>query len=165
MQGQVNLPVVLLVDDAQDTLDYITIGVDVFKPKFRVETASTGEEAIRKMNEKHYDAVILDVALPGMTGSMVADVIRRSNKEIPMAFLTGYSGQSLHQNAEEFNAQFWSKKEVLLDFEQVITHICGLLGNTDCAGEPESLEIREGRRAVESYKIPKFMTQIARALR
>ena len=35
---------------------------------YRTETANSGEEALRKAKESHFDIVFLDVNMPGMNG-------------------------------------------------------------------------------------------------
>lgn len=75
----VRLPVdrhrtVLIVDDNQDTLHLFTRYLE--GRAHQVLTASTGEEALRVVAEKHPDAVILDVMLPSADGWEILQSVR-----------------------------------------------------------------------------------------
>ena len=55
---------------------------------YEVETASDGEEGLRRANDKAFDLVILDVMLPGMSGFDVCRELRRSAVATPVLILT-----------------------------------------------------------------------------
>ncbi|MET0466311.1 MAG: ATP-binding protein, partial [Chitinophagaceae bacterium] len=56
----------------------------------RVDTASSGEEALKKVLKFNYALIILDVQMPGMDGFEVAESISgySKSKDIPIIFLT-----------------------------------------------------------------------------
>ena len=57
---------------------------------FNVITASSGQEALEKLNKKKPDLVILDIMMPGMTGFDVCEELRSHNntKGYKVIFLT-----------------------------------------------------------------------------
>ncbi|MBK1438531.1 hybrid sensor histidine kinase/response regulator [Parapedobacter sp. ISTM3] len=57
---------------------------------FEVDTASSGEEALKKVLKNDYQLVILDVQMPGMDGFEVAEAISGISKtsELPIIFLS-----------------------------------------------------------------------------
>lgn len=57
---------ILVVDDSLTEMQVITSCLK--KGGLNVETASSGEEAITKINSQKPDAIILDVVLPGRSG-------------------------------------------------------------------------------------------------
>lgn len=79
---------ILLVDDKQENLFSLRKLLEV--NKFEVDTALSGEEALRKILKKDYSLIILDVQMPGMDGYEVAEAISGYSKasEIPIIFLS-----------------------------------------------------------------------------
>ncbi|WP_262711460.1 ATP-binding protein [Chryseobacterium sp. SNU WT5] len=63
------------------------------KNDFEVDTASSGEEALKKILKKSYVLIILDVQMPGMDGFEVADAISGYSKakETAIIFLSAAS--------------------------------------------------------------------------
>ncbi len=60
---------------------------------FDVDTALSGEEALKKILRNDYSLLILDVQMPGMDGFEVADAIKGLNKsrDLPIIFLSAVS--------------------------------------------------------------------------
>ncbi|MCK9613233.1 MAG: response regulator transcription factor [Bacteroidales bacterium] len=50
--------------------------------------ADNGEDALNLFNSQYFDLIILDVMLPKKDGFSIAKDIRKTNKEIPIIFLT-----------------------------------------------------------------------------
>ena len=58
-------------------------------PRFQVEDrAGDGVEALRLLKTKMYDAVVLDVVLPRMSGTELVHELRRQRNPIPVLMLT-----------------------------------------------------------------------------
>lgn len=79
---------VLVVDDEPRMRDLITLHL---KGEFHVESASSGEEALKILAERPFDVVILDVLMPGKDGWEVCQEIRRTF-DTPVIMLTALSG-------------------------------------------------------------------------
>lgn len=60
---------------------------------FPVDTAESGEEALKKVLKNNYALIILDVQMPGMDGFEVAEALSGSNKtkDVPIIFLSAAS--------------------------------------------------------------------------
>ncbi len=56
---------------------------------YEVETAATGDEALRLIGELQPDLVILDIMLPGINGFEVCRRARRDGHDVPVLMLTG----------------------------------------------------------------------------
>jgi CheY-like chemotaxis protein len=67
-------PRVLVVDD--DAVIVRLLEVNFRLDGFDVETASRGEEAIRKATELHPDVIVMDVMMPGLDGWTVTERLR-----------------------------------------------------------------------------------------
>lgn len=82
---------ILIVDDSPENI--ISLKKVLEKNDFKVDTASSGEEALKKILKKSYVLVILDVQMPGMDGFEVAETISgyRKAKETAIIFLSAAS--------------------------------------------------------------------------
>lgn len=79
---------ILIVDDSPENI--ISLQKVLEKNNFEVDTASSGEEALKKILKKSYVLVILDVQMPGMDGFEVAEAISGYSKakETAIIFLS-----------------------------------------------------------------------------
>lgn len=75
----------LIAEDERSAGSYLVKGFS--EAGFVVDWAQTGPDALHKANENAYDALILDVGLPGLTGWEVLKQLRDS-KQTPVIFLT-----------------------------------------------------------------------------
>ncbi|OWK74302.1 hybrid sensor histidine kinase/response regulator [Flavobacteriaceae bacterium JJC] len=82
---------ILIVDDAPENI--ISLKKVLEKNGFEVDTASSGEEALKKILKKSYVLIILDVQMPGMDGFEVAEAISGYSKakETAIIFLSAAS--------------------------------------------------------------------------
>lgn len=82
---------ILIVDDRKENILSLKSILELHK--FEVDTAASGEEALRKILRSDYELVILDVQMPGMDGFEVAEAISgySKSKDIPIIFLTAVS--------------------------------------------------------------------------
>ncbi|MGV8915990.1 MAG: ATP-binding protein [Kaistella sp.] len=82
---------ILIVDDSPENI--ISLQKVLEKNDFEVDTASSGEEALKKILKKSYVLIILDVQMPGMDGFEVAEVISGYSKakETAIIFLSAAS--------------------------------------------------------------------------
>jgi two-component system sensor histidine kinase/response regulator len=69
---------ILIVDDTPENL--ISLKKVLEKHDFEVDTAASGEEALRKVLKNEYVLIILDVQMPGMDGFEVAEAISGYSK-------------------------------------------------------------------------------------
>lgn len=61
---------------------------ELLSSSFTVDVASDGEEGLFLALQNIYDAIILDVMLPGMDGFQIIQELRRENIKTPVLFLT-----------------------------------------------------------------------------
>lgn len=82
---------ILIVDDIQENIFSLQRTLEV--NGFRVDTATSGEEALKKVLRNSYSLIILDVQMPGMDGFEVAEMLSSSNrtKDTPIIFLSAVS--------------------------------------------------------------------------
>lgn len=79
---------ILIVDDNQENIFSLQSLLQLHL--FKVDTALSGEEALKKILKNSYSLIILDVQMPGMDGYEVAESITGFNrtKDIPIIFLS-----------------------------------------------------------------------------
>lgn len=91
MPIEVEKPRVLVVDDVPANL--IAMKATLKGLDITIATATSGNDALRKMLEDAYALVLLDVQMPGMDGYEVAELMRGAEHtaDIPIIFVTAYS--------------------------------------------------------------------------
>ena len=79
---------ILIVDDNQENI--FSLQRLLHLNRFETDTATSGEDALKKILKNDYSLVILDVQMPGMDGFEVAESITSINKarDIPIIFLS-----------------------------------------------------------------------------
>lgn len=82
---------ILIVDDKPENIFSLKSILEV--NNFKVDTALSGEEALKKILKNFYALIILDVQMPGMDGFEVAETISgfKKAKDIPIIFLSAAS--------------------------------------------------------------------------
>lgn len=80
-----------------------------------VGEASSGEEALRAVEELSPDVVIMDVSMPGMTGIEATRRIKASHPEIAVLALTMYEGEQYFFQMLEAGASGYVPKRAAAD--------------------------------------------------
>ena len=70
---------VLLVDDNEATRTLITA---ILQRDYQIESALDGMEAVEKLRARHYDAILLDLRMPGSDGFTVLDFLKADHPEL-----------------------------------------------------------------------------------
>lgn len=84
---------VLVVDDEKDIIQLIRYNLE--REGFNVESASDGNEALKKAVEVKPDVILLDIMLPGKDGYDVIKSLNQSERtaNVPVIFLTAKSAE------------------------------------------------------------------------
>jgi DNA-binding NtrC family response regulator len=80
---------VLLVDDELDFLDVMR--ERLANRGMEVSTSASAVEALAQLETEHFDAVILDLKMPGMDGLEALNRIKEKRPEIQVILLTGHA--------------------------------------------------------------------------
>ena len=112
---------VLFVDDDPDTREVCQISLTL--EGFRVEEADSGLVAITKAKELLPDAIVIDLALPGVDGLAVCREIKRDERtaRIPVIAYTGWSSESHRAEAKAAGFNDFLLKPVPLDV--LVAHV------------------------------------------
>ena len=117
---------ILLVDDQE--INLITSKVKITKNITNIvcDVARSGQEAINKIYNGHYDLILMDIQMPEINGIEASKKIRSFNKYIPIIALTSldkdsYDNLILRENASNLFNDFISKSYPDLIFYRSIT--------------------------------------------
>jgi DNA-binding NtrC family response regulator len=86
---------VLVVDDERGVRESLHFLLD---PHFKVEAVASGEAALTMLQNRKFDVVVLDLAMPGMSGIETLVKIREVDLEVEVVITTGYGSR---QSASE----------------------------------------------------------------
>src|SRR3989441_8069884 len=78
--------VILIIDDEEEIRESIELLLN--SEGFTSDTAADGEEGLKKIEENLYDAVLLDLMLPGKSGMEVQKDINRIDPTLPVIIIT-----------------------------------------------------------------------------
>ena len=80
---------VLVVDDEEVMRDVLESLLS--QDGYRVELAKTGEEGLARYGERTYDAVLLDVSMPGIGGLRTLEELLKLDREAVVLMITAYA--------------------------------------------------------------------------
>lgn len=106
---------VLLVDDS--ATNNLLLQVAFEQNDFAVEVAYSGKDALKILNKKHIDAVLLDLMMPGMSGFDVLEAIRANENtaKIPVIIVSADSEEADADKSLEMGADYFFEKPLKLN--------------------------------------------------
>jgi len=113
-------PKILIVDDEEGIRSAIERW---FRLRgFDVDEAAGGEEAVEKCRETPYNAITMDLDMPGMGGLEAIEALRKFQPKVPIIVLTGYMRDG-QDTADCDVARILSKPIRLQDLENHIREL------------------------------------------
>ena len=104
---------VLLVDDENDFLDVMSERLTA--RGFEVTKSASAAEALDKIRDDFYDAVILDLQMPGMDGIDALKKMKESRPELQVILLTGHGSVQKGVEAIKLGAMDFFEKPADLE--------------------------------------------------
>ncbi len=103
---------ILLVDDDEEVLK--ALGIMLSFSGFQTIRASCSREALSLVQEHHFDLIVLDVAMPEMSGIELLRRLRQDEKtqNVPVIFFTGEAGAETKKQAFDLGAVDYLRKPV-----------------------------------------------------
>lgn len=80
-----------------------------------VDTAERGVDAIQKIMRARYQAVILDLMMPGLGGLDTIGIIRRLDETLPIIVVTGHASYETERAARAAGVFYYLVKPFSLD--------------------------------------------------
>ena len=79
---------ILVIDDEEPVRKSFVLALEDLGVE--IDTASNGEEGLRKLKEKKTDLIFLDLKMPGMNGVEVLREIRKVDENVPVHIQTAF---------------------------------------------------------------------------
>jgi DNA-binding NtrC family response regulator len=111
---------VLLVDDEQDFLETLSSRLEM--RGLKVSAVTSGEQAIVEAKQQDYDAIVVDLAMPGIDGLETLKRIKADNPNAEIIMLTGHASIQSGVEAMKLGAGDFLQKPVEL------TELLGKIG-------------------------------------
>ena len=107
---------ILVVEDEHRIANSIKKGLE--QEKYAVDVAYTGETGWDLASSEEYDAIILDLMLPGIDGLTICRNLRQAGKQIPILILTakdqtGDKVEGLNSGADDYLVKPFAFEELL----------------------------------------------------
>jgi CheY-like chemotaxis protein len=107
---------ILLVED-----NLVIQGFHIYlleKSGYQVTLVNTGQESIKAFSQNHYQAILMDIGLPDISGIEAIRAIRlqetqqQNSTAIPIIVLTAYDISEIEQQCQSLNVQAFMNKPI-----------------------------------------------------
>jgi len=123
---------VLVVEDDPSVAFLIKDGLVDLGAKFYVETASSGEAALEKIAQEHWDLIVTDQRMPGMTGLQLIEALKERAPSTLTILITAYGSEEVEQAARRLNVyHYMAKPFPLADLKRVIEDALAFSQNSE----------------------------------
>lgn len=134
---------ILVMEDDTDILELLQMNLQV--AGYEVQTASTGMQALQRIEKECFDLALLDVMVPEMDGFEILPCMRR--KGIPVIYVTAKTAladriKGLKSGAEDYLVKPFDMLELLVRVEKVLQRSRPLTPSPYMAAGAEIDEIR-----------------------
>lgn len=118
-----NTPSILVVEDEKNLLEALKLNLEL--AGYAVTTAADGSDALVRLQQEHFDLMILDIMLPEVDGITVAENVRIRNLELPILMLSARNTSAdrvlgLKKGADDYLAKPFDLEELLLRVAKLI---------------------------------------------
>lgn len=121
----VERPAILILEDHTPTRKRMVRVLE--KEGYRVDSASDGEEGLKKFQETRFDLILADIRMPGKSGLSVLRETKEMDPDVEVIVITGYGDEDIVVQALRDGAINFLKKPVdidqmLLAIEKALDH-------------------------------------------
>jgi two-component system, OmpR family, alkaline phosphatase synthesis response regulator PhoP len=114
---------ILLVEDEENLQEALKLNLEL--ENYEVTSAYDGVEAMKAIQQEHFDLMILDVMLPEMDGISVLETVRLQGNNIPVLILSAKNGSAdrvlgLKKGADDYLTKPFNLEELLLRVSKLI---------------------------------------------
>ncbi len=103
---------VLLVDDEEDFLETLSSRLEM--RGLKVSAVTSGEQAVTEAKRQEYDAIVVDLSMPGIDGLETLKRIKADNPNAEIIMLTGHGSIQSGVEAMKLGAGDFLQKPVEL---------------------------------------------------
>jgi DNA-binding NtrC family response regulator len=104
---------VLLVDDEEQFLDALSQRLEA--RGLKVKAVTNGEDAVNNVEDHNFDAIIVDLAMPGIDGIETLKRIKEKRPDLEIIMLTGHATVKSGIEAMKLGADDFLEKPVDLN--------------------------------------------------
>jgi two-component system response regulator HydG len=113
---------VLIAEDEEITLKHLLSILQ--KEGYEVKGVGDGLNAMEKIEKEHFDAVIADIKMPGLTGIELLEKIKEKHLETEVIIITGYGSissavEAMRKGARDYITKPFDLDELLLKVKQI----------------------------------------------
>jgi DNA-binding response OmpR family regulator len=146
---------VLVVEDEKEVAALIRKGLE--EQGFSVELSHHGTEALGLATSRQYDAIVLDIMLPGRDGLSILKTLRKQRNAVPVILLTARSEveervEGLDLGADDYVTKPFYVEELISRIQAVVRRASGnqlsLLQSGDFTVNLITHEAKRGERAI-----------------
>jgi two-component system alkaline phosphatase synthesis response regulator PhoP len=121
---------ILLVEDEVHLHDALRLNLEM--EGYTVSSAFEGPQALKQIQQAHFDLIILDVMLPGIDGFAIIETIRLNNITTPILILSAKNTsanrvQGLKLGADDYLTKPFNLEELLLRVSKLIQKSTAIL--------------------------------------
>jgi PAS domain S-box-containing protein len=127
---------ILIVDDDQGTRK--VLGLIFGKKGYEIETAATGQEAMKKAQDRPFNAALVDLRLPDVEGLELLAPLREMQPGIALIMITGHASVQTAVQALDEGASAYITKPLRAD--EVLTRVKDALERQRLAAEKRRAE-------------------------
>jgi len=100
---------ILFVDDEPMVLEGLANALRKHRREWRMTFAVGGEEALERLEEEHFDVVVADMRMPGMSGEQLLERVRARWPETARIVLSGQTDEDVARRLVHLAHQFLAK--------------------------------------------------------
>lgn len=101
---------ILIVDDEETLTFSIQMSFVSEKRGYEIVTAKSGEDALEKIKGKRFDAAIVDIYLPGISGLELIKGVKEKNPDTVIIMMSAYATMDKKDEALEYGALYFFEK-------------------------------------------------------
>jgi len=147
---------VLVVEDERKIAGFVRLGLE--EQGFTVDVSGDGDEAYTLATTRAYDALVLDIMLPGRDGLSILKNLRARNNTVPVILLTARTEpnervEGLNLGADDYLTKPFYIEELIARLHAVTRRVTGeqlsLLQAGDLTMNLITREVKRGAQAIE----------------
>ncbi len=147
---------ILLVEDEKEIRNFVRDGLE--EEGFAVDACDNGSDGLAMASEQSYDAIVLDIMLPGRDGLSILRLLRERGNNVPVIVITA-RGESqeriegLNLGADDYLAKPFYMGELIARLRSIWRRSAGeglsLLSIDDLTANLMTREVRRGERQID----------------